>query len=103
MQSEQKKLVVQLVGQLLIVDGVLADAEREYRDTVIARLSMADAERKAALSGSSVDSPIEERVGQLDEEAKSFLRGELDTAIGADGSVTRSESHLVEKVRAVLG
>lgn len=103
MQPDERKLYIQILGQMLIADGVLADAERTYLDGVMDGLGMSPDERRAALSGISLDSPIEERVAGLSAEAKSALRGELERAMGADGEMRRSESALLERVRAALG
>ncbi len=103
MTPQERTLIVQIVGQLCIIDGSLADAERSYLDELIARLGMGDAERKAALSGISIDSPFQERVAQLSDVAKAALRAELDVAAAADGALARAEADMVGRVRALLG
>jgi uncharacterized tellurite resistance protein B-like protein len=103
MQPAERKLYVQIIGQMLIADGALSDAERTYLDGVIESLGMSADERKAALSGISLDSPVEERVAGLGPEAKAALRDELGRAMAADGEEQRSETALLERVRAALG
>jgi len=102
MQPAERKLYIQILGQMLIADGVLADSERSYLDRVMDGLEMAPDERKAALSGISLDSPVEERIAGLSDAAKAQLRGEVDRAMGIDGEMARSESILLERVRAAL-
>ena len=103
MQPAERKLYIQVLGQMLIADGMLADAERAYLDGVMDGLSMDPDERRAALSGISLDSPVEERVAGLSPESKAQLRSEIERAMGADGEMHRSESVLLDRVRAALG
>jgi uncharacterized tellurite resistance protein B-like protein len=103
MQAAERKLYVQILGQMLIADGVLADPERAYLDGVMDGLAMSPEERKSALSGISLDSPVEERVGGLSPAAKTQLRTELERALKADGEVRRPESVLFDRVLAALG
>lgn len=102
MQPAERKLYIQILGQMLIADGVLADSERSYLDRVMDGLEMAPEERKAALSGISLDSPVEERISGLSDAARAQLRGEVERAMGVDGEMRRSESILLERVRAAL-
>ncbi|UJR83519.1 hypothetical protein [Sandaracinus amylolyticus] len=96
MQPNERKLYVQILGQVLIADGALSDAERTYLDGVMDALQMSADERKAAFAGISVDSPIEERVAGLGAVARDRLRGDLARA-AADG-----ETAILERVRAAL-
>lgn len=103
MQPSERKLYIQILGQVLISDGALSDAERSYLDALMDSLGMPPDERKAAFAGISLDSPVEERVAGLGEAARIQLRGELERAMAADGQEQRSETALVERVRAALG
>jgi uncharacterized tellurite resistance protein B-like protein len=94
---------IQLLAQVLIVDGALSDAERSYLDAVMNRLAMPADARKAALAGVSLDSPVEERVASLSDEAKRLLRHELEAAAASDGETKSVELSLVQRVRAALG
>lgn len=102
MQPAERKLFIQILGQMLIADGVLADSERSYLDRVMDGLGMPPDERKAALSGISLDSPVEERISGLSAPSKAQLREEIERAMGIDGEMRRSESVLLERVRAAL-
>ncbi|AKF03957.1 hypothetical protein [Sandaracinus amylolyticus] len=97
MQPNERKLYVQILGQVLIADGALSDAERTYLDGVMDALQMSADERRAAFAGISVDSPIEERVAGLGASARDRLRGELARAV--DGG---DETAILERVRAAL-
>lgn len=103
MPPAERKLYIQILGQMLIADGVLADSERSYLEKVMDGLGMPPDERKAALSGISLDSPIEERVAGLSPASKSQLRREVERAMGIDGEMRRSESVLLQRVKAALG
>jgi hypothetical protein len=100
-QPSERKLYIQVLGQMLIADGVLADPERVYLDKVMDGLGMPPDERKAALSGISLDSPIEERIAGLGESGKAKLREEVARVLATD--LERSETALLERVRAALG
>ena len=102
MQPSERKLYIQILGQVLIADGALSDAERGYLDGVMNSLGMSAEERKAAFAGISLDSPIEERVAALGAEARALLGPELERAVSADGEKRGSESALLERVRAAL-
>jgi len=102
MERSDRITVVQLVGQMLISDGELGDGEHEYLERVIAMLALSDEERKEALGGINVDSPVEERVASLAADARERLVSELETAMHADGTVTPGEQRMLDKVKAVL-
>jgi uncharacterized tellurite resistance protein B-like protein len=102
MESKDRVLYVQILAQMLIADGVLADEERNHLDAVMDSLKMPDAERKAALAGVSIDSPVEERVAALGAEAKKNLLGEVEKAINVTGELTNSEAYFLERVKKLL-
>ena len=102
MTPEDCTRFVQIIGQVLISDGVLGDAEREHLDRLMDELKLDDAARKAALSGINMDSPVEERVGALSPAAKGQLLEAVERAAGADGETSKSETMIVEKVRSLL-
>lgn len=103
MQQAERKLYIQVLGQMLIADGVLADSERTYLDSVMDGFAMDPDERRAALSGISMDSPIEERIAGLSAEGKALLKDEVERAAANDGETKRSEAVLLDRVRAALG
>lgn len=102
MTPEDRKTFVQIVGQVLIADGVLGDAERAHLDKVMDELGLGEAERKEALRGIDLDSPVEERVNALSDAAKSKLLAAVEAAAGADGETAKVEQALVETVRALV-
>ena len=58
MEPQDRKLYVQILAQMLIADGVLADEERAHLDTVMDGLDMPEQERAEALRGVSIDSEM---------------------------------------------
>jgi uncharacterized tellurite resistance protein B-like protein len=103
MDASEKKLLVKILGQVLIADGVLADAERSYLDRVMDSLGLSPDERRDALRDISVDSPVEERVAALSAEGRTVLLREVEAAASIDNEHTRAEKHLVEKIRVLIG
>lgn len=103
MDANDRLLYVQILAQMLIADGVLADEERAHLDRIVASLGMSDAERNQAMKGVSLDSPVEERVTGLSEAARSNLLVEVQKALMADGSMSNSEKYFFERVQRLLG
>jgi hypothetical protein len=103
MQAAERKTYVQILGQMLIADGILADSERAYLDSVMDAFSLSPDERRGALSEISIDSPIEQRVAELSAEGKEQLRAELEKATAPGGALATSEWTLLPRVRAALG
>lgn len=103
MDSKDRILYVQILAQMLIADGVLADEERIYLDRIMDSLAMPPDERERALSGVSIDSPVEERVSALGDAFKAQLLTEVERALNVDGQVTPSEAYFVERVKKLVG
>ena len=103
MQPSDHTPFIQILGQMLIVDGMLSDKERAYLDEVMDRIGMAADARRPALSGISLDSAIEERIALLSADAKQLLKSELESAALADGETHRREASFLDRVRAALG
>lgn len=103
MTPEDRRRFVQIVGQVLISDGVLGDAERDHLDRVMDELQMADAERKEALRGIDMDSNVEERVAALSDEARARLLSAVEAAVQVDGEAAKSETQLLETIRRLVG
>ncbi len=102
MDSAQKVTIAQVIGQMLIADGALNDAEREHFENLMARLGMNDAEKQQAIKGIDVDSPAEERVASLSQEFRAGLVVELEAAMAASGEIARGEQILMERLQALL-
>jgi DNA-binding NarL/FixJ family response regulator len=103
MDRNDRRLFVQIVGQILIGDGVLTDAEREYLDELMSRLGMEGSERAEALTEISVDSPVEDRVQALSADARTLLIAEVERAAAVETSEPSSGHALVGRVRSLLG
>lgn len=103
MEPNDRKLFAQIVGQILIADGALADAEREYLDRVMNSLEMSPEEQKAALSGIDTDSPVEERVKSLSSDAQQKLLDEVGKAVNSDAEAGRGGQLVAERIRSIIG
>jgi uncharacterized tellurite resistance protein B-like protein len=102
MDAAQKVTIAQVIGQMLIADGALNDAEREHFEGLMDRLGMSADEKKEAIKGIDVDSPAEERVASLSQEYRKDLLVELEAAMAASGEIERGEQILMERLRALL-
>lgn len=102
MEAQDRILYVQILAQMLIADGILADEERTHLDRVMDSLQMPTEERHEALKGVSIDSPVEERVAALGDEAKKGLLDEVHKALSIDGEMTNSEKYFLERVQLLL-
>lgn len=102
MEPKDRILYVQILAQMLIADGQLADEERSYLDRIMDSLEMPDADRREALGGVSIDSPVEERVRALSAAAKATLLTEVEKALHVDGELTRSEAYFLERVKTLV-
>lgn len=103
MDPKDRILYVQILAQMLIADGVLADEERTYLDRIMDSLDMPADERRTALSGVSIDSPVEERVQALGPTVKAQLLVEVEKALMIDGQMTNSEAYFFERVKKLVG
>jgi len=103
MDENDRVLYVQILAQMLIADGVLADDERAHLDRVAGSLGMPEDEKQNALKGVSLDSPVEERVAALSDDAKSNLLVEVEKALHVDGDMSNSEKYFLERVRKLVG
>lgn len=103
MDAKDQKLYVQILAQMLIADGVLADEERSHLDRVMDSLGMEAAARREALEGVSIDSPVEERVSALSDDVKKDLLQEVEKALRLDGELTNSEKYFLDRVKSLVG
>jgi hypothetical protein len=102
MTPDDQKRFVQIVGQVLISDGILGDAERDHLERVMDELGLEGAARKEALRGIDVDSPVEERVAALSDEARAKLLAAVERAAAVDDEAQKAETQLVDQLRKLL-
>jgi len=103
MDAGQKKVFVQILGQLLIADGMLKDAERDFLERVMDQLALSGGERKAAISGISVDSPVEDRFRSLPPDAQQQLLQTAEAAAQSDNEMTPGEANMLARLRELAG
>jgi uncharacterized tellurite resistance protein B-like protein len=103
MDASDRVTIAQVIGQMLIADGALNDAERDHFEGLMNRLGMDEVEKKEAIRGIDVDSPVEERVEKLGATVRDNLLVELESAMNASGEVAPGERILLDRVRSLLG
>lgn len=103
MDAKDRVLYVQILAQMLIADGVLADEERAHLDTMMNSLDLSPEERQEVFKNVSLDSPVEERVAALSDDAKKGLLGEVEKALMIDGDMSNSEKYFLERVQKLVG
>ena len=103
MTPKERVTYVQILAQMLIADGVLADEERSHLDKVMNSLELPPAEREEVFKGVSLDSPIEERVALLSADTRRKLLTEAEKALRIDGQLTKSEEYFLERLRKLVG
>lgn len=103
MDATEQVSLAQIVGQMLIADGCLADPEREHLEKVMNALGMDAAAKKQVIGGIDVDSPLEERVAAMAADTRGRLISELEAAMHASGHVEPGEVAMLDRVKALLG
>ncbi len=100
MTAAERTVFVQIVGQVLIADGILDDAERTHLDTVMDDVGLEGDARSQALKGIDQDSPIEERMGTLSAEVRTQLVAAAEAAAAIDEEVAPVVEALLKRIRA---
>ena len=103
MDAHDRVLYVQILAQMLIADGVLADDERAHLDRVMGSLELTPEEREQVFKNVSLDSPVEERVAALSVDAKQSLLDEVEKALTVDGGMSNSEKYFLSRVQKLVG
>ena len=103
MEPKDRILFIQILAQLMIIDGVLNDKEREHLDRVMDELEMPEEERREALARVSVDSPVEERVIQLSPGIGDRLVAAVAQAMYSDSRASDVEKDFLDRVTLLLG
>ncbi|MEM6955752.1 MAG: hypothetical protein AAF411_00025 [Myxococcota bacterium] len=102
MDVNDRTTFVQIVGQVLIADGVLGDDERAHLDRVMDELGLEGDDRRAALSGIDLDSDVKARVASLSAEARDQLVAAVERAAAADGESSKVEAAFVDEIRQLV-
>jgi tellurite resistance protein len=90
-----------LVSKVLVADGMMADAEREFLANMMTKLGLSDAERRRVidLEGWDEAEPI---VNTLSDDEKRGIVELLVDAASADGKLSPHELAAVKRVSAAL-
>lgn len=103
MDDAQRKLFCQIVGQLIIADEEVTDAEHDFLEDLMTRLGLSEDDKADIVDNISTAGTIDAAAAQLSEDAKKQLIEELVTAATADGNLAGSEAKLIQSVRDALG
>ena len=91
-----------LIAKVLAADGIMTDAEREFLETAMETLSLAEEDRRRVRDFEGWDE-AEPIVAALSlEEKRAFMDG-LVEAVLADGKVSPHEMKTIERLSAALG
>ncbi len=102
MELAERKIYCELLAQLLIVDGVFANEERAFLTAAMDRLGLSKEDRRDVYRNVNIDDPIENKLRQLDGEARLRLTEELERAAKVDDVVAASESMLIARIREFM-
>src|SRR5689334_11648824 len=91
-----------LVSKVLVADGMMSDAEKEFLATMMTTLGLTDLERKRVINLEGWDE-AEPIVNELSEDERRSIVAMLVDAASADGRMSPHELATVKRVSAALG
>lgn len=103
MDLADKKLFCRIIGQLIVADGEVTDAEHDFLEKVMTRFGLSESEREQLVDGISTTLEIDQAAAQLSDDAKSQLIEDLIAAATVDGVLAGSEAKLIQSVKDALG
>jgi uncharacterized tellurite resistance protein B-like protein len=90
-----------LVSKVLVADGMVSDAEREFLASMMTKLGLSDDERKRVINLEGWDE-AEPIVNKLSEDERREIVELLVDAASADGKLSPHELATVKRVSAAL-
>lgn len=102
MTPEDKLTIVQVVGYLLICDGLLQDEESQFLRDLMSDLELTGTLRSKAMGSINVDAPIDDLLATLSRPALERLAELVEAAAASDGDVDDAEQRVIDKVQALL-
>lgn len=100
--DDQKRLVCQIIGHLLISDGLLTDAESAYMERMLTGFGLSTEERGAIINGINIDAELDQRLADMSEAELRELIDHMKEAASIDGDVAFSEQALIARVHSFL-
>lgn len=98
----QKKLLCQIVAQILITDLVLTDSEGDFLEHLMDELELDDAVRREVKRSVNVGGDIGELVAALDPTHRDEILATLQRAAEVDGAMGEGERALIARVAEAL-
>ena len=102
MDMQDKLGICKVVAHAILVDGQLADSERELLDKLMDRYELSDAQKKEARNRNIDDDPVA-LAAQVSTESHEELLREVANMICVDGEATGAEKNLLSSVARSLG
>jgi len=91
-----------LVSKVLVADGMMADAEHAYLESIMQRLGLDGAERKAVIELEDMDA-AEGIIAALSVEERLDIIELLVDAAASDGHLSPHELSTIQRVEKALG
>jgi uncharacterized tellurite resistance protein B-like protein len=103
MERAQHKLFCRVVGQLIVADAQVTDAEHDFLEALMTRFGLSEADKQDVVDRISTAHTVEHDLAGLAEHAKDELLAELVAAATVDGVLAGSEATMIQSVREALG
>lgn len=103
MDLEQKKLFCRVVGQLIVADAQVTDAEHDFLEALMNRFELSEADKESIVDGISTGGAAEDAIGALDDDTRAQLIEELIAAATIDGVLAGPEAKMIQSVKDALG
>jgi uncharacterized tellurite resistance protein B-like protein len=103
MDLDQKKLFCRVVGQLIVADAQVTDAEHDFLESLMNRFELSEADKESIVDGISTANAAEDAISALDDAAKDQLIEELVAAATVDGVLAGPEAKMIQSVKDALG
>lgn len=103
MELEQKKLYCRVVGQVIVADAQVTDAEHDFLESLMNRFELSEADKESIVDGISTATTAEDAIATLDAAAREQLIEELVAAATVDGVLAGPEAKMIQSVKDALG
>jgi uncharacterized tellurite resistance protein B-like protein len=103
MDLDQQKLFCRVVGQVIVADAQVTDAEHDFLEALMDRFGLNEADKESIVDGISTADTADAAIAALDDAAKDQLIAELVAAATVDGVLAGPEAKMIQSVRDALG
>ena len=99
---EDRKRVLEIVAQVLVVDFAITLEEDDFFDRLVTRLALTPDQRAAVVKRVNIGEPVELVAAHLGAEARVDLMRILAEAAAVDGHIAAREIDVIERIGVVL-